>query len=218
MTILRLVAAGLLLTSCAPEQTDDTALGEIGSAAADTALQRDAVSVESTHLITVDGLGPFRAGMTIGEFRAAAGDATLEFDPYFMVDLSALCTSGGDIADVCAVILMTDELTDDHTIAFLTSDDVRFRTPDGVGPGVSLAEAEASLGPATLFFSYANEAREFIRFANAPENWLFSPSRNEVAQFAGFYDLSTGAERFETSQYRPGTLIDSIDIYPPADR
>ncbi|MEE2565902.1 hypothetical protein [Hyphobacterium marinum] len=217
MTISRLLAAGFVLASCAPEQSDDAALGHIAEAAADTALQRDANSVDPAHRITLDGLGPYRAGMTIGEFRSAAGDTGLEFDPDFMVDLSALCTTGEETPSVCAVVYMTESLTDDHGIAYLTTADPRFRTPDGIGPGVSLADAEAVLGPATLSFSYANESREFIRFAHAPENWLFTPSRDEVEQFAGFYDLSTGAEHFETAQYRPGTLIDSVDIYPLPD-
>jgi len=225
-------AAGIIaIAACTPEtssaetQTDmaqndaspavATDMASAPEAAGDDSDVTQADETTSTTLISLDGIGSFPADVTMGEFRTDREGLTGLYEANYMVDLSAYCFEEGRETLVCGFTFYADEPADDEDIVFLMTDNHRYRTAENIGPGSTLAEAEAIYGEATLSFHYANEGREYVQFANAPDGLMFRPDPVEGDMFAGVYDETDGGEYFETNEYGPETTIWLVEVHPP---
>lgn len=203
-------------TACSPEDTgrESAALSDSGMSAMAGSAEAS-VSAATAHLISDSGIGPFQPGLSLGEFRERAADRLTRYDPYYRVDLSALCVEEDAILHVCGLVAFDEIESDTAEVRLVVTDNAAYRTAEGVGPGARVSDVVDIYGPATLYFSYNNEAREYVEFANGPENVVFRAASAEVEQFAGFYDLGAGSEYFETTTYRPGTQIGSVEVHAP---
>lgn len=95
---------------------------------------------------------------------------------------------------------------DEPEMTVFVIDTTGYATAAGVGPGLSLREAEAIYGEATLQWNPDNESREFVTFDNGPEGRLFFRARSGDDFRAGIYADGT----FETSDYAPDATISAI--------
>jgi hypothetical protein len=157
--------------------------------------------------IAADMLGTVRLGMTVGELREALPAASFEVKSPFMVDLDAIEVTLDADTRFYVLHLASDSIDDASTIELLMTDSAAYRTPEGIGPGSSIADAEAIYGAATLSYHTSNESREQIAFARLPDTgmslWTDQWTRSELA---GDYPESN-AEYFTTGRYREGATI-----------
>lgn len=133
-------------------------------------------------LIEENGVAGIGAPATLGNFAAAFQQGTvLSFYSTFMVDFSALCarSDGGDA--ICALAFAEDDYAPDAGVESLIVASPVCNTLAGVGPGTPVATAVEAYGAATFSFSWENEGREFVSFANAPQNYIFR-ARSEAAE------------------------------------
>lgn len=158
-------------------------------------------------VIRPDGIGAARRGMTVGELRRALSPGTV-LGPVapFMVDIDAAPVVAG--ADTLYRVLFPglDSIDDSLPLELLATENPAARTPEGVGPGTTLAEAAAIYGPATLSYSVHDESREYAAFASQPEGLRFRvrPASGD-AFFAGAY--AAPGEYATTTTYDPTAVI-----------
>lgn len=208
-------ADGQETETAAPGVSDETLYALEGEEPSDEELVSYAVPAEQ--LIRPDGIGPASAGSTLAQLQAAIGAAPVRFVESFMVDFSAVCVddAAGDEL-YCAVIPATAAPTPDTRIEMLTTRHPRFKTREGVGPGVAIEDAAVVFGDAFLSYSDDNEGREYVEFDRGPVGSIrfrtLVPS-NEGAK-AGVYGGSAGAFH-ETDEYDLEAVIGAIEVYPP---
>jgi hypothetical protein len=170
-------------------------------------------------LIDEDGIGAARRGLTVGELRRVLPpELSLgALDHFFMVDVSAVPVIAGTDTLYHLLFFGLEALEDSMRLELVTTVNERARTPDGLGPGVTLAEAADRCGPLTLTYSVYDEAREYVVCPTAPGNIIFRTnffSGDEM--FAGVY--STDDEYNTTTIYDPAARITlvMVDLAPRA--
>ncbi|MGA1262811.1 MAG: lysozyme inhibitor LprI family protein [Prochlorothrix sp.] len=202
----------LLVTvvSCGSAPGDEAIEGEGSTIAAEVQSESDAAA--SDWVITPDGLGPVKVGMTLGDLKAELGpDYQFTAIDAFMVDFGAVEVSRGDEALFYLLYFVGEPLTDSDPITWIQVESDRFTTPEGIGPGSTIEEAEAVYGAATLNYNTDNEMREYVFFKDQPEGFSFRTD-GEPGAFAGLYELEEGESYQETQNYRPDATIASLMI------
>lgn len=203
-----------------------TGSGPDQQSGADTAVHRPTMDAAARGpqpggdlLIDEDGIGVARRGLTVGELRRALPPefSIGALDQYFMVDVSAVPVIAGTDTLYHLLFLGLDVLEDSMHLELVATLNVRARTPDGLGPGVTLAEAADRCGPLTLTYSVYDESREYVVCPTAPGNIIFRTnffSGDEM--FAGVY--STDDEYNTTTIYDPVARITlvMVDLAPLA--
>ena len=128
--------------------------------------------VPAVHL---DGIGEARAGMTLGQLRAALPEtlALGEPDPVFMVDWQGIPVLHG--ADTLYHVLLPASVPADDreflVLAVTRHPGARVMSgggSEGVAPGMTLSEVEARVGPLTLSWSVHDESREWVHWVGMP--------------------------------------------------
>jgi hypothetical protein len=161
-----------------------------------------AAAVAELAVITPEGIGPARAGMTVGEIRAAL-DPELrlgDLNSTFMVDLVALPVVHGRDT-LLHLVFPADETLGDGVVPLLAvTDHAGVLTVEGVGPGIALADAAARYGAPRLRFNAEDEMREYATFPDYdhPTVW-FRVAPGDSVLLAGRYD--EGASYGETDEY-----------------
>lgn len=164
-------------------------------------------------LIGPTGIGEARAGMTIGELRAALpAGTTLGAAAPFMVDIDALPVVRG--ADTLyRVLVVSGEPSDDGApVSTVATRNAAFRTAEGIGPGSTLAEAAAAYGAPTLSYRTDDESREYATFARYPhpEVHFRVGAGSDASGLAGRYD--THGEYNTTRDYDPDARISLVMV------
>jgi hypothetical protein len=164
-------------------------------------------------LIGPTGIGEARAGMTIGELRAALpAGTTLGPAAPFLVDISALPVVRG--ADTLyRVLVVAGEPSDDGApVSTVATRNPSFRTAEGIGPGSTLAEAAAAYGAPALSYSTDDESREYASFAGYPHPEIhFRVDAGPGASgLAGRY--STRGAYNTTREYDPAARISLVMV------
>ena len=158
-----------------------------------------------------------RSGMTLIEARRAAPSLSWDYEPTFMVDFSALCAakSAENRAEdtlFCARIEESATERPGARIVVIAAIGKDLATPEGVGPGMTVAAASAIYGAADLSYNLENEARETLSFAKAPE-WLgfAAASESTESRYAGVYPpLPKGATIQTTSEFAEDAVIEML--------
>jgi hypothetical protein len=167
------------------------------------------VATDST-VISSEGIGSAQLGMTLGELKGVLGSET-EFvvESPFIVDFDAIAVRRNGETLYHILYLAGETFGDDDVIQGLYTDNTRFRTAEGVGPGTPLTEAEQAYGEATLAYNTQNESREYARFERQPASNVSFATGNGNENPAGVYAASN-EDYNETTEFRSDATIQSV--------
>ncbi|MEG4326022.1 hypothetical protein [Microcoleus sp. herbarium5] len=157
-------------------------------------------------------IGAAKVGMTFGQLKKALGStAQFKVQSPFMVDFDAVAVSQSGKVQYRIIYAAGTKLKDSDVIELLMTENVNYKTVQGVGPGMTLKQAEAIYGKATLSYNVDNEMREGVVFAKQPtRNIMFVP-KAEGKQFAGVYGAGKGGF-YQTNKYHPNAVIKSVMV------
>jgi hypothetical protein len=157
-------------------------------------------------------IGAAKVGMTFGQLKKALGStAQFKVESSLMVDFDAVAVSQSGKVQYRIIYAAGTKLKDTDVIKLLMTDNPNYKTAQGVGPGMTLKQAEAIYGKTTLSYNVDNEMREGVVFAKQPtRNIMFVPQA-EGKQFAGVYGAGKGGF-FQTNKYQPNAVIKSVMV------
>ncbi|MEG4224857.1 hypothetical protein QUA35_01965 [Microcoleus sp. N9_B2] len=157
-------------------------------------------------------IGAAKVGMTFGQLKKALGStAQFKVQSPFMVDFDAVAVSQSGKVQYRIIYAAGTKLKDSDVIELLMTDNSNYKTVQGVGPGMTLKQAEAIYGKATLSYNVDNEMREGVVFAKQPtRNIMFVP-KAEGKQFGGVYGAGQGGF-YQTNKYHPNAVIKSVMV------
>lgn len=158
-------------------------------------------------VVSETSFGPAELCMTRDDLEAALPD--LVVGPY--EDQGALAdTEGLTVTDTEGNVefYAMAVVGEGPRLQIFMTDNARYQTDAGVGPGTELAVAASVYGPATLSYSVEGESREYASFVAGPANIEF---RTGTGGDAGIYATEEGYN--ETQDYEPSAPIQSIEIY-----
>ena len=157
--------------------------------------------------ISATGLGPVQFGMTIQAVRELLGQDSLFQESNVMVDWDGFALKENGIPLFYILYPHGNPPTDDAPVELLMISDDRYRTPEGIGPGSTLAAAVAVYGEATLSYNVDDEMREYVRFVNAPTHLGFRTT-GSPDQWVGRYSAESGnGGYYETQDFDPNGKI-----------
>ena len=138
-------------------------------------------------------IGAAKVGMTFGQLKKALGStAQFKVQSPFMVDFDAVAVSLSGKVQYRIIYAAGTKLKDTDVIELLMTENSNYKTVQGIRPGMTLKQAEAIYGKATLSYNVDNEMREGVVFAKQPtRNIMFVP-KAEGKQFGGVYGLVKG--------------------------
>ena len=157
-------------------------------------------------------MGAAQVGMTLGQLKKTLG-ATAQFkvESPFMVDFDAVALSQSGKVQYRIIYAAGTKLKDTDVIELLMTDNPNYKTAQGVGPGMTLKQAEAIYGKATLSYNVDNEMRENVVFANQPTRKIMFVPQAKGKQFAGVYGAGKGGF-YQTNKYQPNAVIKSVMV------
>jgi hypothetical protein len=208
----------LLLSSCgtteAPETVSQrpTAESPPATSVPDDASRPTVSPPVETHtlLISAEGIGDARLGMTIGELKQKLGTAAqFTVQSPFMVDFDAIAVQQSNQVQYYILYSANQPLTDSDVIQGLLTKNPNYKTAGGVGAETTLTQAELAYGQVTLSYNTENESREYARFERQPASNISFATGSGAAQSAGIYPPSTGNYN-ETNEFRQDAAIASI--------
>ena len=207
--IAALLAIGSYLTlistsgsAVAPGGTND--LGKVANAGQKT---------PATSLTISDrAIGEAKVGMTFGQLKKAVGStAQFKVESPFMVDFDAVAVSHSGKVQYRIIYAAGTKLKDADVIELLMTENSSYKTVQGVGPAMTLKQAEAIYGKATLSYNVDNEMREGLVFATQPTRKIMFVPKADGKQFAGVYDAGKGGF-YQTNKYQPNAVIKSVMV------
>lgn len=161
------------------------------------------------NLISSQGIGAARLGMTFGDLkRSLASETELVVKSPFIVDFDAVAIRQDDEVQYYILYLSGQTLSDTDVIQGVLTDNAKFRTAENVGPMTTLVEAEQIYGQVTLSYNTQNESREYARFAKQPPALSFSTGNGNKST-AGLYSTPQ-SDYNETQQFREDATIQSV--------
>jgi hypothetical protein len=162
--------------------------------------------------ISERGIGEAKLGMTFGELKKALGSTALfKVEPASITDFDAVAVSQSGQVQYWIIYPFRTKLKDTDVIELLMTDNPNYKTVEGVGPGMTLKQAEAIYGKATLGYNTDNESREGVVFANQPTKKIGFFPKAEGRQYAGVYGTGQGVV-FQTNKYQPKAVIRSAIV------
>ena len=157
-------------------------------------------------------IGEAKVGMTFGQLKQALGSTSqFKVESPFMVDFDAVAISRSGKMQYRIIYAAGTKLKDTDVIELLMTDNPNYKTLQGVGPGMTLKQAEAIYGKATLSYNVDNEMRENVIFAKQPTRKIMFVPKAEGKQFAGVYGAGKGGF-YETNKYQPNAVIKSVMV------
>ncbi|WP_063800833.1 hypothetical protein [Mastigocoleus testarum] len=201
------------LASCSPPTSTTTSEETSASPSTDlVSTSPKTTKVNSSHLISPQGIGDARLGMTYGELKKSLGsEVKFEVKSPFMVDFDAISVNKDGNTQYHIIYPANTTFSDSDVITTIITDNPDYRTDKGIGVGTTIKDAQAAYGEATLAYSTANESRESVSFANQPKNIAFRPSTSPN-NFAGIYKSQQG-EYNQTKEFRDDAAIKSVQVY-----
>jgi hypothetical protein len=207
--IAALLAIGSYLTlistsgsAVAPGGTNT--LGEVANAAQKTP--------SASLTISDRAIGEANVGMTFGQLKKAVGStAQFKVESPFRVDFDAVAVSQSGKVQYRIIYGAGTKLKDADVIKLLITDNPNYKTLQGIGPGMTLKQAEAIYGKATLSYNVDNEMREGVVFATQPTRKIMFVPKADGKQFAGVYDAGKGGF-YQTNKYQPNAVIKSVMV------
>ena len=126
-------------------------------------------------VVHLDGIGEARAGMTLGDLRAALpAHASLGgANPAFMVDWQGIPVLHGPDTLYHVLLPASAPPADEDFLVLAVTTHPGARVGrgggrEGMAPGMTLAQVEAEVGSLTLSWSIHDESREWVRWVGMP--------------------------------------------------
>ncbi|MEM9539621.1 MAG: hypothetical protein AAGA60_08925 [Cyanobacteria bacterium P01_E01_bin.42] len=202
------------IDSAAVESRNDAA-GESAIAPPHTASRQQVIARDTDTLISSEGIGKVKFGMTWGEVKAVLGpEVEYVLESPYIVDFDAIAVrqNGEVLFDILHPAGQPPQ--DDDLITSLQTNNSAFQTREGIRPGMTIQDAEKIYGEATLFVSEI-ELRESVRFAEQGEKYFhfgtLGGGRTNTDSYAGIYQNPNSVPR-ETQEYREDTAIQFISV------
>ncbi|WP_445249782.1 hypothetical protein [Microcoleus sp. OTE_8_concoct_300] len=161
--------------------------------------------------ISERGIGEAKLGMTFGELKKALGSTAQFKESSYFDGLDAVAVSQSGKVQYWIIYPFRTKLKDADVIEDLMTDNPNYKTVEGVGPGMTLKQAEAIYGKATLGYNTDYESQEVLVFANQPNKKIRFAPKAEGRQYAGVYGASQGIVH-ETNKYQPNAVIRSVMV------
>lgn len=165
-------------------------------------------------LISAEGIGVARVGMTLGELKQLlAGKAEFTVKSPFIVDFDAIAVSQGGENQFYILYPTLLRLAETDIIEALVTDNPNYRTAEGVGPGTPIKDAKTAYGDASLSYNTQNESREYVKFAKLNTKAIaFRVKPPQGKSVAGLYSSSKG-ELKQTKDFQPTATINLVEVY-----
>lgn len=165
-------------------------------------------------LISADGIGVARVGMTLGELKQLlAGKAEFTVKSPFIVDFDAIAVSTGGKDQFYILYPTLLRLAETDVIEALVTDNPNYRTAEGVGPGTLIKDAQTAYGDASLSYNSQNESREYVKFAKLNTKAIaFRVKPPQGKSVAGVYSASKG-ELKQTKDFQKNATINLVEVY-----
>ena len=161
--------------------------------------------------ISERGIGAAKLGMTFGELKKALGSTALFKVERVMVDFDGVAVSQSGKVQYWIIYPGRTKLKDGDVIEELMTDNSNYKTAQGVGPGMTLKQAEAIYGKATLGYNTSYEPIEGLVFANQPNKKISFAPKAEGRRYAGIYGASQGSLH-QTNKYQPNAVIRNVRV------
>ena len=162
---------------------------------------------ESDFLVTETGIGKAQIGMTYGKLKAVLGKRVGFQDVDLGIGMKAKGVFVKGRIQYYILYPSFKSLEPTDVISVLATNNPRYKTAEGIGPGIPIKDAEKHYGPATLTYQRTNSREELIHFKNKPQTlW-----------FARYENIKAGQYKTEkpfniTRQYREDALIEFIGV------
>ena len=209
----------LILTACQAQLIENKS-EDASENSTLTSSSKDNVTIEPEFMISSEGIGKAKLGMTLGELKQISDRETeFKLESPFMVDINAISVSKlGEVQYYILYLAGTtshpDSITptDKDSITHLMTKNPNYQTLAGVKVGTTIKQAEAIYGNAVLSYHTANESREYVTFSahSADSKLKFRPNSIKNG-FAGIYP-ETSAEYHQTEKYQDEAEIGSIEV------
>lgn len=212
----------LILSACQSQQTQSSP--NLKSISSETTYDRSGPQISQRFLISADGIGKAKLGMSLGELkRIASPDTEFELVSPFLVDVNAIAVSQNGLIQYYILFPAGSTShpdgstpTDGDPITMLMTDNQNYQTPEGVRVGTPIEQAEDIYGDAVLAYNFEGESREYITFGNKnPYNMRFRASFFKLISdglgFSGIYPDYPGVSN-TTNKYQEGAAIAAIEV------
>ncbi|MDJ0617634.1 MAG: hypothetical protein QNJ63_12970 [Calothrix sp. MO_192.B10] len=173
-------------------------------------------NVNPSQLISPQGIGDLRLGMTYGQLKQSLGSKVkFEVKSPFIAELDAIAVNRDGKTLYYILYPTGTTFSNSSMITTVFTENPDYRTDKGVGAGTKLKDAEAAYGKAKLSYS-TYESREYVKFANyKPRNVYFRPSA-KAQPFAGVYQSPPPVSK-KTNQFHEDAVIQSVQVVCPPE-
>lgn len=175
-------------------------------------------AVDANREIANGRLGRVRLGMTLAEAKRLMGpNVRWENVPNLLVDFGGIAAKSGSQTLFYVIYEAAGGAPRDRDpISMLMTENAAYKTAEGIGPGSSIAQAEAVYGKATLSFNWDDEAREYVKFASQPVGLIFR-TQGQPNDFDGNYPTTQGQSDsfYSTQRYHPTAAIKAVWVASP---
>lgn len=158
-------------------------------------------------LVTETSIGQAQIGMTYGKLKAVLGKRVGFQDVDLGIGMKAKGVFLEGILQYYILYPSFKSLEPTDVISVLATNNPRYKTAEGIGPGVRIKDAEAEYGPATLTYQSTNSREELIHFQNKPQTLWFA--RYEKVK-AGKYEIEKPFNM--TRKYQEDAVIEFIGV------
>lgn len=181
-------------------------------------------NVTSEFLISTNGIGKAKLGMTLGQLKQKS-DHDTEFNVIqsFTADLNAISVSKHGLVQYY-ILYEVDSSdndqefvpTDSDLITLLMTNNYNYQTKEGIKVGTPIKEAEVIYGNAILAYNVEGESIEYVSFGDYdPQNIRFRASYFKLISdglgFAGIYPEYPGVT-YTTDKYQSNAAIAAIEV------
>lgn len=212
----------MVLSACSLQNTNPELSNDKSSSPAEKINIKSTVAEE--HLISAEGIGQAKLGMTVGQLKERSEPGTkFEVISPFMVDVNAIAVSKDGLIQYYILYPAGTTShpdgstpTDRDRITLLMTDNYSYQTWEGVKVGMPIEEAEKIYGDAVLAYNIEGESREYITFGSEnPHNLRFRATYfKEISSglgFSGIYPEYPGVV-YTTDKYRKDAAIAAIEV------
>lgn len=217
-----IVLTMLTLSACTLGKIEPPEISKTSSTSQQVSVIPDNLGAE--FLISDQGIGDAKLGMTLGELKQISGnDTRFELMSPFTIDSNAIAVSKGGIVQYY-ILYKTDTVstsekfapTDGTLITSLMTDNYNYQTLEGIKVGTPIQEAEEAYGDAILTYNQEGESREYVTFEeNSASNIRFRASYYKLISdglgFSGIYPEYPGVS-YTTDKYQADAAIAAIEV------